>query len=314
MSILPGISGFTPLPAEFIKRIEGIYGEKGIAWIAELPRIVARYAQQWELEVGEPFALSYNYVVRATRLVDSLPVVLKLGVPCLEQKREASALLHFGARGAVPVLEADIEGGALLMPRVFPGETLEALPDQNDDEATRAACVVMRGLHAVPSPLPGVCDWLTAEDWGKDLTDFNAHKAVCGFADLWDRAAHVYAELLASSDAPVLLHGDLHHGNILHGENGFVAIDAKGLWGESAYEAGAMLRNPHGFAVHPEAAHLTTRRLDIFADELGHDRERLRLWGFSQAVLSVIWYLEDGGTLGGSGGATLEFARLLEQA
>ena len=38
-----------------------------------------------------------------------------------------------------------------------------------------------------------------------------------------------------------------------------------------------------------------TRRIDVFAEILGFDRERLRAWAFAQAVLSAVWSLDDGG-------------------
>jgi hypothetical protein len=52
-------------------------------------------------------------------------------------------------------------------------------------------------------------------------------------------------ELLSSSGKEVLLHGDLHHWNILSSEReGWLAIDPKGLAGEAECETGAFLRNP----------------------------------------------------------------------
>jgi hypothetical protein len=36
-------------------------------------------------------------------------------------------------------------------------------------------------------------------------------------------------------------------------------------------------------------------RIDQIADEMGYDKDRIRLWGFSQAILSAIWVLEDHG-------------------
>ena len=37
-----------------------------------------------------------------------------------------------------------------------------------------------------------------------------------------------------------------------------------------------------------------TRRLDLLAEALGFERERLRDWAFAQAVLSAVWHVEDG--------------------
>jgi streptomycin 6-kinase len=59
-------------------------------------------------------------------------------------------------------------------------------------------------------------------------------------------AESLFRELIASSESPVLLHGDLHHFNILSARRQpWLAIDPKGVAGEPAYEPGALLRNPN---------------------------------------------------------------------
>jgi streptomycin 6-kinase len=96
-------------------------------------------------------------------------------------------------------------------------------------------------------------------------------------------------------DAPVLLHADLHHWNILSSQRGcWLAIDPKGVVGEPAYETGAWLRNPFPQLLHSShALGMTQRRLDQMAEGLGFDRLRLACWAFAQAVLSAWWAFED---------------------
>jgi streptomycin 6-kinase len=96
---------------------------------------------------------------------------------------------------------------------------------------------------------------------------------------------------------PVLLHGDLHHENILAaGRQPWLAIDPKGLAGEPAYEIGALLRNPiPQLYTWPDLDRITARRIDQLAEELTLDRERLIGWGLAQAVLSAWWNVEDHG-------------------
>jgi streptomycin 6-kinase len=108
-------------------------------------------------------------------------------------------------------------------------------------------------------------------------------------------ALRLHDELIASSAAPVVLHGDLHHWNILAAERApWLALDPKGVVGEPAYEIGALLRNPiHDIAHWPNARRVLARRVDQFAETLGFDRQRLIGWGIAQAVLSACWDLED---------------------
>ena len=114
---------------------------------------------------------------------------------------------------------------------------------------------------------------------------------------LVEEAEGLFAELLASQAAPVLLHGDLHHDNILSATRApWLAIDPKGVIGEPAYEVGALLRNwqPTLFAM-ADPARATARRVDQLAEALGIDRACIRGWGLAQAVLSAWWTIEDSG-------------------
>ena len=89
-----------------------------------------------------------------------------------------------------------------------------------------------------------------------------------------------------------MLHGDLHHFNLLRSEaHAWLAIDAKGVVGEPAYETGALLRNPKP---EPLTLRVLRRRADRLAEALGLDVARVYGWAYSQAVLSAAWSVEDG--------------------
>ena len=117
------------------------------------------------------------------------------------------------------------------------------------------------------------------------------------FAKLWpSNFENLFFELLESSEPPVLLHGDLHHDNVLSTIEGeYLAIDPKGVLGERCYEVGAFLRNPSLDLLKKEKlGKIMRRRVDMIVERLGFERERVIGWGISQAVLSAIWCDEDG--------------------
>jgi hypothetical protein len=68
--------------AAFAEHIREVFGETGRDWLVRLPRLVDELAREWNLGVGEPFDLSYNYVVPARRS-DGTEAVLK--VSCQER-------------------------------------------------------------------------------------------------------------------------------------------------------------------------------------------------------------------------------------
>ena len=207
-----------------------------------------------------------------------------------------AALRHFDGRGAVRLLAyAD---GASLLERAVPGRRLsDLIRDGRDDEATVILCDVTAALHRPDVPAADV-GFRTVVDWGQGFDRYR--RSGDAAVPLWlvDRAAAVFDEMAASQEAPRLLHGDLHHFNVLlDAERGWVAIDPKGVIGEPAYEFGAALRNPWGDgfdrAVCASPA-VADRRSRIIAERLGVDQRRVLAWGFAQAVLSAVWSREDG--------------------
>ena len=91
------------------------------------------------------------------------------------------------------------------------------------------------------------------------------------------------ASVLASSPAPRLLHGDLHHFNVLEHAGAWHAIDPKGLSGDVHFEAAALLRNPfERLLAEADIAAMLRRRIDRIAHATGLDAGRLRDWGIVQ--------------------------------
>jgi streptomycin 6-kinase len=91
----------------------------------------------------------------------------------------------------------------------------------------------------------------------------------------------------------VLLHGDFHHDNVLSAERApWLAIDPKGMLGDPGYEIGPFLLNPLG---PPKPAAVLRRRLDILAEALDYEWDRLRQWAIAYAVLSSCWNAENHG-------------------
>jgi streptomycin 6-kinase len=286
------------IPEEFIRTTVDLYAEEGLAWLKGLPALIDECARRWSLTVEPPFALSYNYVAPAVR-ADGTPVVLKVGFPTGEPLDQIAALRIYDGHGMTQLLESDQERGAMLLERLLPGVPLNQL--ESDEQATAIAAQVMRELWQGPAgsppadhPFPTVADWAAGmqrmrEHFGGTSGPFPAR--------LVDEAESLFAELLGSQAAPVLLHGDLHHENILSARRApWLALDPKGILGEPAYEVGALLRNPlPQLLQRPDPGRVMARRIDQLAEALGIDRARIRGWGLAQAVLSAWWSVEDHG-------------------
>ncbi len=272
----------------------GLFDEQGAAWLENLPGLISACERRWSITVLAPLSeLSFNYVAPALR-ADGSEAMLKLGVPNPELATEIEALRLYDGRGCVRLLAADAEWGALLLERLRPGTMLSAVAD--DERTTAIAAGVMRQLWRPAPPghaFPTVARWAAGLE--RLRTRFEGGTGPLP-RHLVERAEALFAELLPSMAEPVLLHGDLHHFNILAaGRQPWLAIDPKGVVGEPAYEVGALLRNPFPQLLQmARPGQILARRVDQLAAELGFDRERLLGWGLAQAVLSAWWSIEDG--------------------
>lgn len=94
-----------------------------------------------------------------------------------------------------------------------------------------------------------------------------------------------------------LLHGDLHPGNVLSARRAaWLAIDPKGVCGDTAWECGAYLRNlARAVRTDPAAPRRLALAIVRLADGLGLARERIAASAAAQAVLSAWWSFEDHG-------------------
>jgi streptomycin 6-kinase len=276
-----------------VRNVTGAWGDEGRRWLAGLPALLADVARDWRLAVGEPFALSYHWVTAVTR-EDGTPAVLKLGPPGPGHLAVEAATLDFlHGRGAVRLLSYDAVRGALLLERAA-GPPASALVPDRDADATAAVIAAVRRLHR-PAPPDGPWPELTEE-----AGSFARHlRAVPDHPDLphrlVERAARLFDELCAGAPAPVLLHGDLHHDNVLAAEREpWLVIDPFGVVGDPGYEVGSMLYNPDPDRRDGRWLALVEDRVERLADGLAMPVERVVAWGFVKAVLSDVWTAQTG--------------------
>lgn len=297
------------IPNRLKETIERVHGERGREWLANLPSLLVECRHYWSLELEKPFDnLSYNLVIPG-RSAQGADVVLKLGVPCPELLTEASALKLFDGLGAIRLLDHDLPRGILLLERAVPGTPLYKL--QQDPEATRTAARLMRRLWREPpadASFPSLATWF--QSFKRLRSGFDGGSGPFP-QELITRAESTFLELNTSSENQVILHGDLHHENILCDERGgWVVIDPKGICGDKGYEIASFMMNqlPTG-ASDLMLREILSRRLSIFADELQISRERLAGWAFCHAVLSAVWDFEESAEWGG----TIHLAQILER-
>ena len=277
------------LPKNFITTVKTIWGAQGAAWLADLPNLVDEFCIKWQLSSVIPFDnLSFNFVAHAHSALHNKPVVLKIGVPDPEFINESKALLFYDGHGSVKLLAHDEPKSGMLLARIQPGTTLKSYFPARDEKAVEYACQVMNKLHS--RSVSGSTAFPTIDN---KFLIFDTLKIPPRLQKHVDKAKNFVHELRLSSPEKYLLHGDLHHDNILLDAQGNgISIDPKGVVGEAAYEVGAFMCNPEALCQQYNIPTLLNRRLDQFSEILTIDRERLAKACYARIILSTCWTVE----------------------
>ncbi len=251
---------------------------------------LSRHIDKWQLTPdGEPFETRSSWLLFVR--YGGKPAVLKVYRPNSDETRGADILRHWGDRAA-RVYEADER--AMVVERIVPGTPLVELTASEDDRATHIWCDTVTGLHVAPAP----ANWKTLFDCGRSYNKPYVDHPILTRAH-FERGRTVFFELCASqSPRHYLLHGDLHHDNVLNdAERGWLVIDPKGYAGELEFETASFLHNPTS---EFRKAKQLERRARILSQRLGLDNDRIVRWCFAHGVLSALWNIEDAvGDVGG---------------
>ena len=123
------------------------------------------------------------------------------------------------------------------MQRANPGTTLKTLFPKEDQNATAIVCNAIQQLQS--AEIPKQQNFYHLKTLLSILdNDLNIP------TDIISKAKQLRDALLASAEKTVLLHGDLHHENILKHGDGWLIIDPQGFIGDPVFEVCAFILNP----------------------------------------------------------------------
>ena len=227
-----------PVPNSFPRSAVRRFGDAGRLWIKELPEILAECEKRWELTACRPVAdLSINLVFFATSGRHG-EVVLKVTGPHSERDTEMYALERLGGEYACRCIDDDHSLGAMLLERLEPGSTLRLLDDP--DVQLEVGMEMIENLPcgvADDHPFPTYRQWID-RTFRRALTQYSPPQEELA---LYDAASDLYERI--SYGPTRLLHGDLHHDNILSSGDRWKAIDPQGVVGPVVMECGRFIQN-----------------------------------------------------------------------
>jgi streptomycin 6-kinase len=241
------------------------------------------YLTRWNLTPdGKPITTPTSRLLPV--IYQNAPAMLKIAL-VTEEKGGGELMAWWEGDGAARVFAQSED--AVLLERAAGSKSLAKMArNGGDDDACRILCAVVAKLHAPRDhPAPAAVR-LTV--WFQELAP--AAKTHGGILTL---CAETAQSLLSTPQDKVILHGDIHHGNVLDfGERGWLAIDPKGLWGERGFDYANLFCNPN--AATATAPGRVARRADVVAAAASLDRRRLLMWVLAGAGLSAVWMISDG--------------------
>ncbi|MFO7169690.1 MAG: aminoglycoside phosphotransferase family protein [Chloroflexota bacterium] len=258
-------------------------GEAGRAWIRDLPRIVEDLCAQWRLAVDGPVMHGYlGLVVPVNR--EREPCVLKVAWPDESSADEAAALAAWDGRGAVRLLEAQPELGAMLLERL---DYTRSLDDVEIAEAVTVAGRLLRRL-AIPAPARFRPLRAAAEELADSLPERWQRTGRPMPRRLLDQACELATQLGASAGS-LLVNYDLHYQDVLAAEREpWLAVDPKVVAGDLEYGVAQLLWRR---LEDMEASGGLERHFRALVEAAELDYDRARWWTLVRCVDYWLWGL-----------------------
>ncbi|HHV59064.1 MAG TPA: hypothetical protein GXX49_01965 [Clostridiaceae bacterium] len=297
------------IPDYYCEKVLRIFRTDGANWLENAPYLLEDFIKRWELtncRMEQNLSIHLIFYAYSPRYGN---VVLKAGVPHRELFTGIDALQHYNGKNACKLFEVDREHGIMLLERI-PGIRLKDEPDFTKR--------IMAGVK-LAKELPGKVYGQHGFPYYKNqmLQAFDRtrkeKRAACEFIDMLDNAQELHKEIEQDKDPDFLLHGDLHHENIMKDASGnWKVIDPQGRIGQRCLEPGRFLLNEWDwFKGNGDMEHMT-KCIDAFAATLGESRRTIVISCFLDYALSSCWKLEDGGNPDDIIKATRQMKILLE--
>ena len=246
------------------------------------------FLQKWNLSNAVPLAeteTSTLFEVSSSFGPAVLKVLNEMG-----KKHEAVGAEFLKAcdgKGAAKLYAYD--EGAHLIERLYGENLYQFSKVAKEEEASRHFVSIIKKIHKVSPEGVNIKPLEHLFDAFKRVTIPEALKETI------EQGSYVAQELLNSQAESVLLHGDLHHENILQRDSGeFVCFDSQACVGDPAYELGTTLKNPWDYQEISHDQEQFKARAKFFSRELNLPYERVVGFAFVHVCLSMCWALEDG--------------------
>ncbi|MBE5888854.1 MAG: hypothetical protein E7283_08520 [Lachnospiraceae bacterium] len=233
------------------------------------------------------------------------PVILKYDADIAQLKSEYHMLAKLNGHHSCRVYAFNEDKGQLLEERILPGTKLRA--EKSLEKRLDAFAEVFEAIHIdvvedaqartgehklLRRGTPNYLDWLEKayEYWEKNIEELQG-----AWKDSASQALTIGKELFEKYPDRVLLHGDLHHDNLLLREDGdYVFVDPKGVVGPKIFDLPRFILNELETEYDEDDVTHIKSVITTLCEKLDYPEEDVRKLFYMETVLANIWSMEDG--------------------
>lgn len=249
-----------------------------------------KITKKYELEIievlrGRPIGTIFKVNYKSN------PAILKI---YSEEKKEFEKnsywyLKKLGGFGAVNIYQGS---ASFILMEYLSNLSLITLSEIGlDDLATNIICGVLKKIHTVnmnelPSSIPTIEKHFSSL-FIRSKKDTN---------NKFFRLGAEYADYLLNKQSNIsIIHGDIHHGNILKSEKrGWVSIDPQCLLGSKEYDYGNIFYNPNLSSNYLGSKKRINRCANIISKNNLLDKKLILEFAYIHGCLSSSWHLDNG--------------------
>ena len=250
--------------------------------------IAEKYIKQWELsEIEFKSELSMNSLIFYGVSKRYGKVILKILIDYHGVDNEILALKLFQGENFCKLYAYSLDDKVYLMERIVPAHTLYESAPRN--ERIQIAGEIFQGLHKAVLPdgtFPAYTEWL--EEGKEGIKNREDCEELYPYLDSAER---MLADICKMYSRNLLLHGDLHHENILKNEHGgYTVIDPKGVTGDPVFDLSRFILDEFRDDLTAEPEEAVVDFVEKLGDSVGIPCEILLRCLF---IETVIWLFRE---------------------
>lgn len=249
-------------------------------------------AQQWGLtELNEIMCSKYKAVYSADSNVYG-PVILKVNHNPEELATESKMLYELKGDGCCKVLGFDEYHGMLLEERILPGVVLRE--EKSVCERVRQFLKVFSKIHFTNK---NIREYPTYLEWLDNAYDYcvKNQKEDVKLQQQMQLARKIGYEMFEKYSERVLLHGDLHHDNMLKNQHdAYIMIDPKGVIGPEIFDLPRYVLNELDPDLNSSGAEHIQTVIGLIHETLAYPINDISRLFYMEVLLGNVWCLEDG--------------------